>query len=115
VYDGKQKNIEKQKLELNENSRRNYEESYRKQYFQQIQQLYEELKTLNKTSEQTEKQLETSDQLVKALKEQLEKGIIQMTEYINAIKNFRAINRNLILVNIRKLQVINEMNYLLTQ
>ena len=115
VYDGKQKNIEKQKLELNENSRRNYEESYRKQYFQQIQQLYEELKTLNKTSEQTEKQLETSDQLVKALKEQLEKGIIQMTEYINALKNFRAINRNLILVNLRKLQVINEMNYLLTQ
>ena len=115
VYDGKQKNIEKQKLELNENSRRNYEESYRKQYFQQIQQLYEELKTLNKTSAQTEKQLETSEQLVKALKGQLEKGIIQMTEYINAIKNFRAINRNLILVNIRKLQVINEMNFLFTQ
>lgn len=114
VYDGKQRMIEKQKLEFNENSRRNYEESFRKQYFQQIQQLYEELKTLNKTSEQTEIQLATSDQLVKALKDQLEKGIIQMTEYINAIKNFRAINRNLILVNIRKLQIINEMNYLFT-
>ena len=115
VYDGKQKVIEKQKLEFNENSRRNYEESFRKQYFQQIQQLYEELKTLNKTSEQTEIQLATSDQLVRALKDQLEKGIIQMTEYINAIKNFRAINRNLILVDIRKLQVINDMNYLLTR
>jgi outer membrane protein TolC len=115
VYDGKQKVIEKQKLEFNENSRRNYEERFRKQYFQQIQQLYEELKTLNKTSEQTESQLATSDQLVKALKDQLEKGIILMTEYINAIKNFRTINRNLILVEIRKLQVINEMNYLLTK
>jgi outer membrane protein TolC len=115
VYDGKQKGIEKQKLEFNENSRSVYQESFRKQYFQQIQQLYEELKTLNITSEQTEIQLATSDQLVNALKDQLEKGIIQMTDYINAIKNFRAINRNLILVNIRKLQVINEMNYLMTQ
>jgi hypothetical protein len=115
IYDGKQKEIEKQKLELNENSRRNYEESFRKQYFQQIQQLYEELKILDKTSEQTEIQLATSDQLVRALKDQLEKGIIQMTEYINAIKNFRSINRNLILVNLWKFQVINEMNFLLTQ
>jgi outer membrane protein TolC len=114
VYDGRQKNIEKQKLDFTENSRRNYEENYRKQYFQQIQQLFEELKTLEKTSEQTEKQLATSDMLVKALKRQLESGIIQMTDYINAVKNFRTINRNLILVNIRKLQVINEMNYLLT-
>jgi outer membrane protein TolC len=115
VYDGKQKIIEKQKLDLNENSRRTYEESYRKQYFLQIRQLLEELSTLDKTAEQTIKQLETADQLVKALKAQLETGIIQMTDYINAIKNFRTINRNLILVNIRKLQVVNEMNYLLTR
>jgi outer membrane protein TolC len=115
VYDGNQRNIEKQKLELNENSRSVYEESFRKQYFQQIQQLYNELRTLNETSDQTEKQLATSDQLVRALKVQLETGNIQMTDYINAIRNFRTINRNLILVNIQKLQVINEMNFLMTQ
>ena len=115
VYDGNQKNIEKQKLDLNENSRSNYQESYRKQYFQQIQQLCDELKTLNETSVRTEKQLATSNQLVRALKEQLESGIIQMTEYLNAIRNYRTINRNLILLNVRKFQVINEMNFLLTQ
>ena len=115
VYDGKQKSIEKQKLELDENSRRIYQDSYRTQYFQQIQQLREELKTLNETSDQIKKQLATSDQLVKALKVQLETGIILMTDYINAIKNFKTINRNLILVNIQKLQVINEMNFLMTK
>ena len=83
--------------------------------FSRYRQLYEELRTLNETADRTKKQLETSDQLVKGLKQQLETGLIQMTDYINAIKNFRAINRNLILVNIRKLQVINEMNFLLTQ
>ena len=107
--------IEKQKLEFDENSRKAYENNYRKQYFQQIQQLNDELKSLNEMSAQMENQLKTSDQLVKALKEQLEAGIIQMTEYINAIKNFKTISRNLNLINIQKLQVINEMNFLLTQ
>jgi len=115
VYDGRQKSIEIQKLELTENSRKNYEESYSKQYFQQIHQLEEALKTLNETSDGTEKQLKTSEQLVRAQKEQLEKGIIQMTDYIYAVRSYRTIKRNLILLNIQKLQVINEMNYLLTQ
>ncbi|MCX6321700.1 MAG: TolC family protein [Bacteroidia bacterium] len=115
VYDGKQRYIEKQKLEFGENSRKTYENNYRNQYFQHIQQLSGELKSLIEVSFQMEKQLKTSDQLVKALKEQLESGNIQMTEYINAIKNFKTMSRNLNLVNIRKLQVINEMNFLLTQ
>jgi hypothetical protein len=38
-----------------------------------------------------------------------------MTEYINAIKNYKTINRNINLINVQKLQVINEMNFLLTQ
>ncbi len=115
VYDGHQRNIEKQKLEFNENSRRTYEETYRQQYFQQLEQLNDQLKTVNETYGRTEKQLATSDMLVKILKGELETGIIQMTEYINAIKSFRTINRNLIILNIQKLRIINEMNFLLTQ
>ena len=60
-------------------------------------------------------QVETAKQLVNALKEQLESGNIQMTEYINAVKNYKTISRNINMVNVQKLQVINEMNFLLTQ
>ena len=115
VYDGKQRGIEKQKLELNENSRQVYQNTFYKQYFQQIQQLNLDLKALNVMSEQVENQLKTSQQLVDTFKEQLEAGIIQMTEYINAIKNFKTISRNINLIYIQKLQVINQMNFLLTQ
>jgi len=115
VYDGKQRETEKQKLEFEENSRKMYEITYRNQYFQQIQQLREELKAMNEMSVRMENQLKTSDQLLKALKEQLEAGIIQMTEYITAVKNFKTISRTLNLANIQKLQIINEMNFLLTQ
>ena len=115
VYDGKQRGIEKQKLELNENSRQAYQGTYYKKYFQQIQQLNLDLKALNVMSAQVENQLKTSQQLIDTFREQLEAGIIQMTEYINAIKNFKTTSRNINLIYIQKLQVINQMNFLLTQ
>jgi outer membrane protein TolC len=115
IYDGKQRGIEKQKLDFDQNTRLNYETTYRKQYFQQIQQLTVEFKAIIELSKGFEEQRNTSDQLVKALKNQLEAGNIQMTEYINAIKNNKTINRNINLINVQKLQVINEMNFLLTQ
>jgi outer membrane protein TolC len=115
VYDGKQRGIEKQKLGFNENSRQAYQDTYYKQYFQQIQQLNLELSSLNEMSSLVENQLRTSEQLLSTLKEQLESGIIQMTEYISAIKNFKTTSRSINLLKMQKLQVINEMNFLLTQ
>ena len=115
VYDGKQRGIEKQKLGFNENSRQAYQDTYYKQYFQQIQQLNLELSSLNEMSSLVENQLRTSEQLLSTLKEQLESGIIQITEYINAIKNFKTTSRSINLLKMQKLQVINEMNFLLTQ
>ena len=115
LYDGKQKGIEKQKLVFSENSRLTYKNAFYKQYFQQIQQLELELKALNEMSALTDIQLKTSKELVDTFKEQLEAGIIQMTEYINAIKTFKTTSRNINLINIQKLQVINEMNFLMIQ
>ncbi len=115
VYDGKQRGIQKQKLDFNENTRQAYKSTYYKQYFQQIQQLNLDLKALNEMSAQIEMQLETSEQLVNTLKDQLEAGNIQMTDYINAIKNFKTTSRNVNLIKIRKEQVINELNYVLTR
>jgi hypothetical protein len=82
---------------------------------QQVQQLEVELKSLNEMSIQILNQLKSSEQLVTALKDQLEAGNIQMTEYINSVKNFKTASRNINLINIQKLQVINQMNFLLTQ
>lgn len=115
LYDGKQRGIEKQKIEFSENSRQVYRSTYFKQYYQQIQQFNDELKNIKEMSIRFEDQLKTSDQLLKAMKDQLESGIIQVTEYINALKNYKTINRNINLLYMQKLQVINDMNFLLTQ
>jgi outer membrane protein TolC len=115
IYDGKQRDIEKQKLEFDENSRQSYENNFRMKYSQQLNQLNDELKSLNDLSVRIIKQLQTSDQLLNALKKQLESGIIQMTEYIYALKSFKTTSRNLNIINIQKQHVINEMNFLVTQ
>jgi outer membrane protein TolC len=115
VYDGNQKEKEKQKLELAEKTRGSYQDHFMKQYYQQVKQLYDELESLRTLTVLLENQLITSEQLVNAFKGQLESGIIQMTEYINAIKNYRYINKNLSDNRIRIQQAINELNYLLTQ
>jgi outer membrane protein TolC len=115
LYDGHQKEKEKQKLGLAEETRGTYQDNFRKQFNQQIMQLNDELKSLQALSVQLENQLTTSEQLVNALKGQLESGIIQMTEYINAIKNYRYITKNLSDNRIQIQMVINQLNYLLTQ
>jgi outer membrane protein TolC len=115
IYDGHQRTHEKQKLVLEENTRSGYQNNFRNQYNQQIQQFTDELKSLRAITAQLEKQLSNSEQLVNALRSQLESGIIQMTDYINAVKNLRYINKYLSDNNIRIQQVINELNYLLAQ
>jgi hypothetical protein len=77
--------------------------------------LNSELKSLNDLAVRTATQLNTSAQLVDALKGQLESGIIQMTEYINAIKNHKTISSNINMINVQKLQIINELNFLSTK
>jgi outer membrane protein TolC len=44
IYDGKQRGIEKKKLDFDQNSRLTYEDTYRKQYFQQINNLLPNLR-----------------------------------------------------------------------
>jgi outer membrane protein TolC len=115
VYDGKQQGMEKEKLQFEQSSRESYQASYQKQYLSQISQLKNELKALNDLAARTAVQLTTSAQLVDALKGQLESGIIQMTEYINALKNYKTISSSITIINVQKLQIINELNFLSTK
>jgi outer membrane protein TolC len=115
IYDGQQKMLEIKKLSISENTISSYRSIYKKKFDQMLFQLNDELDGTGKVKTQIGKQLATADQLVTSLKAQLEAGQVKMTDYINAIKNYRNINRNLNLVNIRILQIRNEMNYLLTQ
>jgi outer membrane protein TolC len=115
IYDGHQRQLEEQKLKIKEDTRASYNMSSKKKYDQNYLRLKAELDGITETRKNLEKQLALSDQLVKSLKAQLESGIIKMTDYLTAIKNYRNTNRNLNMIKLEMLSIINEMNYLLVR
>ena len=115
IYDGRQRSVEKQKLEIEEKTRGNYRDNYLKKYSQQILQLTEELHSEKEINASLIKQLSTSDNLLRALKSELDAGLIQMTDVLSAVKNYRIINKSLNDSRIRILQITNEINYIINQ
>jgi len=87
IYDGNQKEKEKQKLKLAENTRYSYQNHFTANYYQQLQQLNTELESLKSLTTEIKNQLSTAGRLVEALRLQLEAGTVQMLEYITAIKS----------------------------
>ena len=115
IFDGQQKKLEDQKLSIRENTRSFNNISSRKQYDQQYLRLKGELQGIKEIRSQLTGQLLISDQLVKSLKSQLEQGIAKMTDYLNALRNYRSINHTLNMTDIEMLSIINEMNYILAK
>ncbi|HLP75047.1 MAG TPA: TolC family protein [Bacteroidales bacterium] len=113
IWDGNQRSIEKDKLQAEENSRQFYSENYRNQYFHQVNRLTDELSRIDDIEKSLNEQVKTSDLLTRAFKTQLESGIVQMTDYINALRSYKNASRDLNLIGITRMQVINELNYFL--
>ncbi|MDP4291245.1 MAG: TolC family protein [Bacteroidota bacterium] len=115
IYDGGQRKLETQKLTLSENTRSSYQSFFKSQYEQQIYQLYGELSNLAKVDEQVKKQLATSKDLIGITRTQLSNGTIPITDYLNALRNHTLINRMINQNEIKRLLLINELNYLKQQ
>lgn len=111
LYDGKQRKLQYQKLDITEDTRSNYERFFKKQYSQQVAQLNKDLTATEEMQEQLKLQLKTSEQLMSMVKTLLNSGNISITDFINATKNYNSINRTLNQTQIKVLQIINELNY----
>jgi hypothetical protein len=112
IYDGQQRKLEEKKLDISESTRMFYSENYRNIYDQKYLSLRNQLNETKEVRTKLVQQREISEQLVTTLRSQLETGIVEMTDYITAIKNFRNINHNLNLADIEIYRIINEINYL---
>lgn len=115
IYDGGQRKLETQKLTLSENTRSTYQNFFKSQYQQQVYQIYGELSNLVKVVEQVNKQLATSKELIDLTRTQLSNGTIPVTEYLNALRNYTVINRIINQTAVKRLLLINELNYLKQQ
>ena len=115
IYDGGQRKLDTQKLFLSENTRSSYQYFFKTQYQQKVMQIYGELSNTAKVVEQVKKQLATSIELIGVARSQLSNGTIPVTEYLNALRNHSFINRMINQTEVKRLLLINELNYLKQQ
>ncbi|MCW3086424.1 MAG: TolC family protein [Bacteroidetes bacterium] len=111
LYDGKQKNLQYQKLSINESTRNNYQQFFKNQYNMHIVQINMQLAENDRLIAQIKKQLAASETLINASKQLLNKGDLSVTDFIITIKNYIDIKDQLNQSQLQKLQLINELNY----
>ena len=113
VYDGKQRQLEYKKIEINEKSRTLYRDYYSTQYWQQYQTLTEQLRLNDDLVRDINLQLVQLKELIELYKTvALENGLIRITDYLATINNYTNTQNSLTIAEMTRLQLINQLNFL---
>lgn len=111
LYDGNQRRLQYNKLNILESSRKRSRQFFQNQFDQQIAQLQQQLLAIESLLEPINNQINYIKTLIDAYGKLLQTGDIKMTDYVLALNNY--INaRNLVVQNmINRYQIINQLNY----
>ncbi len=111
IYDGKQKKMQHDKIDIAEQSRQQYRDYFKTQYSQQIAQLFQQLHAAEQLVQQSNSQIKYAETLIEANQKLLESGDAHMADYILAIGNYLNAKNIITLNTINQLQIINQINY----
>ena len=111
IYDGHQRKLQYQKLNLAEQTRQAQRDFFVNQRQQQLFQLMQQLRNTEKLISTINQQIRYTDTLIKVNEKLLGTGDIRVTDFILALTNyFNA--RNLVTQNyISRMKIINQINY----
>lgn len=111
IYDGKQRKLKYQKINIAEDTRQHYRGFFLLQYSQQIAQLSQQLHSTESLIEDINGQIKYSETLIDVNKKLLETGEVRITDLILTINTYLTA-RNLLNQNyINRMQIINQINY----
>ena len=111
IYDGKQKKMQHDKIEIAEQTRQSYRDYFLKQYNQQLAQLFQQLYATQQLMSQAIAQLKYSEALIEANQKLIETGDAHIVDYIMSIGNFITLKNNITQNTVTQLQLINQINY----
>jgi outer membrane protein TolC len=111
LYDGGQRKLEHEKLTIDEQSRQKYHNFYTSQYKQQINSAKQQLSANNQLSDQLKKQLIYIETLLHTYHTLLETGDVSITEYLLTLGNYMNAKNQLLVNDLERYQIINELNY----
>ena len=111
IYDGHQKQLKYQQIDIRERTRQNNRDFYLNQYRQQIAQLRLQLNAIELLVTKINQQISYAHTLILANGKLLETGDITMKDYVLAINNYLSAQNLLNLNIISKLRIANQINY----
>ena len=112
IYDGKQRKIQNNKIDLAENTRIYYKRYYSSQYKLQYEQLSNQLKMTEHLLDEINNQLSDQERLIDLYRIELEKGLVRFLDFITVFNNYTATKAAYMVTDMNRLQIINQLNYL---
>jgi len=111
LYDGNQKKLKYQKLDLEEQTRIINKDFFLNQYHQQVRQLYIQLRGTDELFQKIKEQVNYSKTLIEAYGKLLETSDVKVIDFVTAITNYmnaqNAFRQNFI----SRLKIMNQINY----
>ena len=112
IYDGKQRKLQYDKINLAENTRIYYKKYYSSQYKLQFGQLTNQLKLTENLIGEIKDQLAEQERLIELYRIELDKGLVRFLDFLTVLNNYTATKNTLLVTEMNRLQIINQLNYL---
>lgn len=112
IYDGKQRKLQYDKINLAENTRMYYKRYYSSQYKLQYNQLMSQLKLTENLITEISNQLSEQERLIDLYRIELDKGLVRFLDFLTVLNNYTATRNTLLATETSRLQIINQLNYL---
>jgi len=112
IYDGKQRKLQYNKINLAENTRTYYKRYYSSQYKIQLDQLTNQLKLTDNLITDIRSQISEQERLIEVYKIELEKGLVRFLDFMTVMNNYVATKNAFLITDMNRLQIINQLNYL---
>jgi outer membrane protein TolC len=111
IYDGRQRKMQHDKVQIDELNRRQSQDFFKTQYDQQIAQLFQQLNTAEKLIVQSNNQVKYAEALIDANRKLMSAGDAKIADYIIAIGNYLNAKNAITLNTVNRYQIIIQINY----
>jgi hypothetical protein len=111
IYDGHQKKLEYQRLNIREQTRAANRDFFSAQYRQQVAQLSQQLQTTSQIISETNDQVKYARALIDANRRLLITGDARIADYVIAISNYLNAQNTITQNIIQQFQIITQINY----
>ncbi len=112
IYDGHQRRMEYNKLNLAERTRKDYRDFYSEQIAIRLQQLDAQKNANQLLLQKIKDEKQEVETLLSMNREEMNSGIISVTDYIVTLRNYIDLQSQLNTSEIKSYQLINEYNYI---